>query len=367
MNATNAIRQNPTQPKPSTIRAQLEGEDFKIAIRNALPKHLSPDRFIRIALTALTRTPKLAQCDQYSFFQCLMSLSAMGLEPDGRRAHLIPFENRKRGVTECQLIVDYKGLVELILRSGTVSFVHADVVCENDLFEYSRGEIKEHKIDFTQPRGRVYAAYAFCRFKDTTEKCDVMGRDEIEAIRQRSRAGKDGPWVTDWNEMAKKTIFRRLSKWLPLSSDFRDAIEADADEASERRFESAKPVAAIFTESAPALPDAEEERAESDSDADLGPTKQARTEPLESDKGPDIFSPQEALAKICVEHGFHFDTFKLWAEQSGNFTPKQVEDVNDFFEVPTEMSNRFLRAKVGLLKGLSSMLTTQKTSNTSNV
>jgi recombination protein RecT len=209
--------------KRNDIKSLLTGDKFKNEVARALPKHLTPDRFIRVACTAMTKTPKLAQCTQESFFNALLSLSQLGLEPDGRRAHLIPYGNT------CQLIVDYKGLVELAMRSGNVSNIHADIICENDVFEYDKGEIKVHKIDFKQPRGEMYAAYAICRFKDGTEKTEVMTRDEVEAIRKRSKAGNAGPWVTDWNEMAKKTVFRRLSKWLPLSPEQRDVLEHDAD------------------------------------------------------------------------------------------------------------------------------------------
>lgn len=212
-----------------TIRQQLEGDAFKSAISKVLPKHVTPERMARVAITALTRQPKLADCDQASFFRCLMDLSQWGLEPDGRRAHLIPFENRKRGVTECQLIIDYKGLVELALRSGSVSYIHADVVCENDVFDYDRGELKSHKIDFKGARGKMYAAYALVRMKDGTEKCEVLSREEVDGIRARSKASSTGPWVTDYNEMAKKTAFRRVSKWIPLSAELRDAAELDDD------------------------------------------------------------------------------------------------------------------------------------------
>lgn len=215
--------------KPATIRSTLEGNAFKDAVAKALPKHLNAERFIRVALTAITRVPKLRDCDQASFFTALLNLSQLGLEPDGRHAHLIPFENRKRGVTECQLIVDYKGLAELAYRSGAISFIHADVVCENDEFVFDRGQITKHVINYRKPRGDVYAAYAICRFKDASEKCEVMSREEIESIRKRSRAGQSGPWVTDWTEMAKKTVFRRLSKWLPLSSEQRDVAELEDD------------------------------------------------------------------------------------------------------------------------------------------
>jgi len=218
-----------SQPKKG-LRALLEGDAFKQAITSALPKHLPAERFIRVAITAMTRTPKLADCDQATFFNALLTLSQCGIEPDGRRAYLIPFENRKRGVTECQLIISYMGLLELAMRTGEISNVHADKVCENDLFEYDRGQIGRHAIDFKRPRGKAYAYYALCRFKDGTEKAEVMTVDEVDAIRSRSRAGNSGPWVTDFDEMAKKTVFRRLSKWLPISSEYRDALEKDADQ-----------------------------------------------------------------------------------------------------------------------------------------
>ncbi|MFZ5989852.1 MAG: recombinase RecT [Bacillota bacterium] len=211
--------------KQLTIRELMESEVFKVQIARALPRHLTADRFVRVALTTLIRNPKLQQCTQASFFNALLTLSQLGIEPDGRRAHLIPFENRKNNTTECQLIIDYKGLAELAYNTNQVSFIHADVVCENDDFEYDKGQIKKHIIDLKTTRGNPYAAYAIVKMKDGTEKCEVMTEEEIEKIRKRSRAAEVGPWVTDWNEMAKKTVFRRLSKWIPLSPEQKEAIE----------------------------------------------------------------------------------------------------------------------------------------------
>lgn len=223
-----------TQPAKLTLRQHLESPAFVSAVAKALPRHLTPERFIRVALTAITRTPKLANCDQASFFSSLLTLSQLGLEPDGRRAHLIPFENRKRGVTECQLIVDYKGLAELAFRSGQISTLHADVVRAGDSFTYSAGKLDTHvphflRTDAAKPAeaGDVIAVYAVAEFKDGSKKCEVLSKAEVESVRGRSRAGGSGPWVSDWSEMAKKTAFRRLSKWLPLSPELRDAIEAD--------------------------------------------------------------------------------------------------------------------------------------------
>lgn len=214
-----------TQKK--TIRDLVSGDAFKDQVAMALPRHLTPERFIRVALTALNRTPALMQCTQQSLFQCLLDLSALGLEPDGRRAHLIPFNNRKSGSVICTLIVDYKGLAELVLRSGDVTYIHSDVVCENDEFSYNMGQIEKHAINFREPRGEVYAAYAIAKMKSGDTSTCVMSKEDVESIRKRSKAGSFGPWITDWNEMAKKTAFRRLSKWLPLSPEIREQIEAD--------------------------------------------------------------------------------------------------------------------------------------------
>lgn len=221
--------------KKSDLESWIKSDQFKSALAASLPKHLTPDRFVRIALTAFLRTPKLMECTQASVFRCLLDCSSLGLEPDGRRAHLIPFKkNFKEGAQwrsemQCQLIIDYKGLAELAYRSGTVSNIHADKVCENDEFEHDRGSVAKHRIDFRKPRGNAYAFYCRVQFRDGTEKCEVMAKGDVDAIRKRSKSPDEGPWVTDFDEMAKKTVFRRLSKWIQLSPEERDAIEKDDD------------------------------------------------------------------------------------------------------------------------------------------
>jgi recombination protein RecT len=211
------------------IAEWLDSDKFKHQIAAVLPRHVTPERMVRAAITATMRTPDLAKCDQASFFNQMLLLSQFGLEPDGRRAHLIPFWNTKRGVFECQLIIDYKGLVELILRTGNVSTIHADKICENDEFVYDCGQVERHRIDFRKPRGEAYAYYCIITRKDGTRKCEVMSVDEVAAIRARSKSGNSGPWVTDFDEMAKKTVFKRASKWVELSSEIRELVDADSD------------------------------------------------------------------------------------------------------------------------------------------
>ena len=304
------------EKRDNSIKGLLTGDEFKTQVERALPRHLKPERFIRIALTALTKTPKLQQCTSETFFASLLTLSELGLEPDGRRAHLIPYGR------ECKVIVDYKGLVELVMRGGNVSNIHADIVCENDVFEYDRGEIKTHKIDFRKPRGEPYAVYAICRFKDGTEKTEVMNREEVEAIRKRSKAGQSGPWVTDWNEMAKKTAFRRLSKWLPLSPEQREALEKDDDQ-----FE---PINVTYTETPPekgvkaleakltAKPEPEPPPPAVDTPAN------AETEPAETPKEPETGGREVEVVRGIVK-AFNSKVCKNGGTQYG-ILMKQVDD-----------------------------------------
>lgn len=217
------------------IRTLIRSDAVKSQMALVLPKHLTADRMARVAVTAVMRSPKLLNATPESLLSCLMICSQFGLEPDGRRAHLIPFENRAKGTVECTLIIDWKGLAELALRGGTIAKLHADLLCDKDEFEYDLGDILHHKVNFRVPRGEPYAAYALAVTKTGEKFVAVMTKDEIEAIRDKSqgwrafKAGyaKQSPWQDSPGEMWKKTAFRRLSKWLPLSPEIRDAVESD--------------------------------------------------------------------------------------------------------------------------------------------
>ena len=212
------------RPSGGTLKQLLQTPAMKEQIARALPAHVSPERMIRIATTALLRNPKLQECTQESFAECLLRASAMGLEPDGYRSHLIPFRDNRSGNTICTLIIDYKGVVELALRNGDIDKIHADVVCDNDIFEENLGEITKHVIDRRKERGKPYAVYAMVWRKNGSRQAVVMSRDEVEAIRKRSKSASNGPWVTDWSEMAKKTVFKRLAKWITLSPEIREHL-----------------------------------------------------------------------------------------------------------------------------------------------
>ncbi len=208
--------------KPATLVEMLQSEGMKNQWSLVLPKCLTADRLARVALTQVRKNPKLASCNQGSVLSSLMTCAELGIEPNGRHAHLIPYGQ------ECTLIIDYKGLVELAMRSGKISRIHADIVCKNDTIKIHNGIIS-HEVNPLDDRGEMVGAYAMCAFVDGTEKHEYMSKREIDAVKDRSRAGKSGPWVTDYNEMSKKTVFRRMSKWLPLSPEIMDSIERDAD------------------------------------------------------------------------------------------------------------------------------------------
>jgi recombination protein RecT len=211
-----------TPAKTNEIKSLLTNDKVRAQIQAALPKHMTADRMARVALTALLKTPKLGQCKPESFMKAMMDCSSMGIEPDGRRAHLIPYGD------QVQLIVDYKGLVELVRRSGEVKSIMAQVVYSGDEFEYTLGLSPDiHHKPAVGDRGEPIAVYAVAQLKDSAIQFEVMSAAEVNQIRDRSKAAKSGPWVTDWPEMAKKTVFRRLTKWLPLSYEVHDALSKD--------------------------------------------------------------------------------------------------------------------------------------------
>jgi recombination protein RecT len=288
-----------------TLKTLFADKAFESAVAQALPKHITPARFLRVALTTITRTPLLAQCDIASLTKAMLHCSSVGLEVDGRRAYLVPFRNNQRNCYECQLIIGYQGLAELAYRSGDVASIHADKVCDADVFEYDRGEIVKHVIDFKKPRGEPYAYYAIVRFKDAARapKCEVMSKEEVNAIMRRSRAASNGPWKTDYDEMAKKTVFRRCSKWLNLSNEFRDAVIAEDDDGAELTLPPGSLTEQITAAETSAL-----EKRGAKAEAALPPPAQESIPPptednpeLAPEKSPDPASEAEVAPKPVIE------------------------------------------------------------------
>ncbi len=198
-----------------------------------LPKHMTPDRLIKTALIAINKMPKLLKCTQTSLAQAMMTAGELGLDVSGTlgSAYLVPFDNNKKGVTECQLIVGYRGLIELARRSGNISTIEAHIVHERDKFSVRLGTDSgiEHVPEWNGDRGAAVAAYAVAKLADGGIQFDVMTVADIEKVRSKSRGKNLAPWVENWNEMAKKTVVRRLSKYLPLSVEMEKAMAIDVE------------------------------------------------------------------------------------------------------------------------------------------
>lgn len=198
---------------------------FKNQMAMALPKTLTADRLTRIVMTEFRKTPALLRCDQQSLFGAVLQCAALGLEPGSALGHcyLLPY-----GKT-CQLIIGYRGMIDLARRSGQIVSLSAYVVHEADDFHYELGlhpDIR-HTPSPSADRGPVIYVYAVAVLKDGGVQFEVMSRAEVESVRSRSKAGKSGPWVSDWDAMAKKTVIRRLFKYLPVSIEAVRATEID--------------------------------------------------------------------------------------------------------------------------------------------
>jgi recombination protein RecT len=215
--------------KVGTLRDLLASDAVKEQIALAAPRHLSPDRIIRIAMTSIQQTPALLDCTKESLLGSLLTCTQLGLAPDSvaGQAHLIPYKDK------CTLIVGYRGLMELARRSGEITALEARVVYEGDAFDYEYGldGFCRHKPKRREPDDelRPTHVYAYAKLANGEKQFEVMDTREVEAIRKRSRAGTAGPWVTDWAEMAKKTVMRRLCKYLPSSPELQAAVSLDEE------------------------------------------------------------------------------------------------------------------------------------------
>jgi recombination protein RecT len=203
------------------------------AIEQVLPKHVSPDRLSRIALNVIRTNPQLLQCNLPSLMGGVMEAAKLGLEPGMMgQCYLIPFNNRRNNTMECTFIIGYKGLIDLVRRSGQVSTISAQTVYENDLFEFEYGleDKLVHKPVLTD-RGGPIAYYAIAKMKDGGYNFLVMSKQDIEKHRdQFSKAKNYGPWKDNFSEMAKKTVLRQLIKYLPISIEYLSNDEASGTE-----------------------------------------------------------------------------------------------------------------------------------------
>lgn len=224
---TTNLQTRPQKLSPiDNIRTLLQKSKSQIAM--ALPKHLSADRIIRVAMTSIQRTPKLLECDPKSLIGAIIQSSQLGLEPDGvlGHAYLIPYGN------QVQFIPGYKGLIDLARRSGQVVSIGSHVVYSNEKFtmKFGLSETLEHEPLPPSQRGERKGVYAVARLKDGSVHFEWLWSEEVETVKNNSlkkMRKPAGPWIDNEDEMWRKTGIRRLAKYLPLSVEFAKAAAVD--------------------------------------------------------------------------------------------------------------------------------------------
>lgn len=256
LNAARQIRQDKAQEQPTSGGGQGQTavaakpdparnllEKLKPQLMTCLPKALDAERVTRVALTELRRNDKLCQAalsNPLSFASAMLGAATLGFEIGNGLGHayLVPYDKRKKEgnqwvtvATEIQLIIGYRGMIELARRSGQIESIYAVEVYNGEPFEVELGLSQnishKRRFDIIANPENVIAVYAVAKLKGGEVQFDVMTRSQVDAIRGRSKSKDNGPWVTDWVEMAKKTVVRRLFKYLPVSIE----VKSDKDKA----------------------------------------------------------------------------------------------------------------------------------------
>ena len=207
-----------TRKKFNDLRAILERGKGQLEM--AMAEHMSSDRLIRLALTAATHNPKLLECTQESIGLSLLTASQLGIEPNGRDGHLVPYGK------VCQFLPDYKGLIKLAYQNPRVLSFYAAAVRERDEFEHQYGtdSFIRHKPELDN-RGKLIAAYAICKLRDADPQFVVMGQEAVE--KRKAKAQTKNVW-NDWpDEMWAKTACKALSKFVPLGGQFEQSVTHD--------------------------------------------------------------------------------------------------------------------------------------------
>ena len=240
---TTAVATRPTMdpnrpaPDPATFRRFLEGNS--VVLKRVAP-NLDPSRAIGIVCSAASRNPYLQKCTPLSILRVLQDGATLGLEVAGplQELHAVPYYNNDLKVYEAQSQPGYQGLVKLVLQTGSVARVTCEPVYKGDAFDYQLGDAPflRHKPDLTmlgeeRPDDEIVAFYAVAFYKDGTTQFEVMGRAAVEKIKARAlekKRGAKGPWETDYAEMGRKTVLRRLCKRLPKTSALARALDLQA-------------------------------------------------------------------------------------------------------------------------------------------
>jgi len=230
-----------TKDSPKDLRDVIQNSVKEIG--KALPAHMTPERVVRIALTAISTNPKLATCTPASFMGSLFVLAQLGLEPIAGRAYLIPFNNKRKignewkTIPEVQAVIGYKGYVELFYRHEAALAIDMQTVYANDEFSYEYGTMAHIKHrPALRDRGPAVGYYAIARLRGgasifrfmSKEECLEHGQKHSKTYDKTNKAFyQDSPWAREEDAMCQKTVLLQLAKLLPLSIELQRAIAID--------------------------------------------------------------------------------------------------------------------------------------------
>lgn len=216
------------------LKAVFDNADFKEALMCVASKYMTPEKIMKIALLATSRNPDLFACTQASVLDAIITASEIGLDFAGAsgQGYLIAYNNKNypQGIKECKFMPGYQGFIELAYRNKQVTYIDAQVVYEKDYFEFDLGSdpFVKFKPYLAGDRGKVVCVFALARLKEADRtKIEILSADELNKIRNSSKAKNDGPWKWWESEMQRKSGIRRLWKYLPKTPEMVAAIEAD--------------------------------------------------------------------------------------------------------------------------------------------
>lgn len=212
-----------TQNPIKAIEGALAANSKQFA--SLLPPHIPPAKFMRTVVGAVQSNPAIMQCSTESVISSCKKAAQDGLIIDGREAALVPFKGT------AQYMPMLAGMLKKLRNSGELSTITAQIVCRNDPFKFNPAmdEVPNHSPDWFGDRGDMIGVYAVARMKDGSSICEIMNLQEIEKVRAVSRSAQKGPWVDWYEEMAKKTVIRRLCKYLPSSADIDQMLDHDSE------------------------------------------------------------------------------------------------------------------------------------------
>ncbi|WP_330925009.1 recombinase RecT [Candidatus Sororendozoicomonas aggregata] len=203
----------------------------QLAIDKALDGVMHVNKFLRIIATELRKNPRIQSCEPATVLGSVIQAATLGLQVGGVLGHcyLVPFFNKHTGRQECQFMLGYRGMIKLARESGEIASIEARVVYDNEKFsvQYGTQSYITHSPAIDGSAGKILGVYGIAKMTSGEDYIEWLHVSKIEGFRTRSKSGNAGPWQTDYEEMAKKTVVRRMFKFLPLGEVAQKAAKQD--------------------------------------------------------------------------------------------------------------------------------------------